>query len=81
MKVTVKWVDRPVKRGLYWRSPFCGGRYIPPSIVRLVDYGHNRKDIDDGGSYIKLGVYLREYYPKAKYSFIPEPICPSPRGV
>ncbi len=75
--VVDNWIDKPESTGKYWLSPFCDGRYIDPRTVRIIRFGKEFElVVDDGGNYVKLSLFLKEYYPKSKWLYIPSPGCP-----
>ncbi len=70
------WIDTPDKAGMYWMSAFCDGRYIDPSIKRVIDYCRPGKGLEvdyDRFDTIPIKTFVEEYYPKAKWLFIPQP--------
>ncbi len=76
----LKWQDIPDKGGEWWLSAFVdNSKYISPRIMRVIDY--ERKDrgleVDSfGHDSIPADIFVKEYYPKAKWLFIPEPTTP-----
>lgn len=70
------WIDRPTEPGSYWMYPFCDGQHITPRILRITAFPGGVLKADDGGHYVELGLFLKEYYPESKWLFIPQPDCP-----
>jgi hypothetical protein len=71
-----RWIDVPNKGGMYWKSPFVEGKYLTPSIQRIIDYSRPDRGLEAeiyGGDSVPIKLYCEEYYPKAKWLFIPRP--------
>jgi len=77
LKELGEWVDMPIKRGNYWVSPFCEGKYIKPRIISVIDYQRPDRGLEVQYEFprdtIPVKTFCEEYYPKAKWMFIPEP--------
>ena len=71
------WVDEPDQRGDYWISPFIEGKYIGPRIISVIDYQRPDRGLEvqyySPSDSIPVKTFCKEYYPKAKWMFIPEP--------
>lgn len=77
MKYRESWIDVPDKRGDYWVSPFVEGRYIHPRILSVIDYERPDRGLEVQYDFphetIPVKTFCEEYYPKAKWLYIPEP--------
>ena len=75
-----EWIDIPTKRGEYWLSPFCEGRYISPRIMSVIDYERPDRGLEVQYDFphdtIPIKIFVKEYYPKAKWMLIKEPELP-----
>lgn len=74
-----KWVDVPDKRGEWWLSAFIADKnyYINPRIITVIDYQRPDRGLeiqyDRIGETIPVKQFVEEFYPNAKWMFIPEP--------
>jgi len=78
IRVDENWIDIPDKRGEYWLSAFCDGRYIESRIITVIDYQRPNRGLEVQEAYrltdtIPVNVFCDEYYPKAKWLYIPIP--------
>jgi len=74
--VCPNWIDFPTKGGMYWLCPFVDGKYISPHIQRIIDYSRPDRGLEAenyGSDSVPVKLYCEEYYPKAKWLFIPRP--------
>jgi len=71
------WIDAPNKRGDYWMSPFVEGRYIQPRFITVIDYQREDRGLEVQYDFphdtIPVATFCKEYYPEAKWLFIPIP--------
>ena len=78
--IKLTWVDKPDKKGLYWLSPFVEGRYIRPHTVTVIDYDRPGRGLEVQDNFpsesIPVDIYIKDYYPNAKWTFINEPTTP-----
>ncbi|KKN44530.1 hypothetical protein LCGC14_0692100 [marine sediment metagenome] len=73
-----EWIDEPTERGEYWVSSFIEGHYISPHIMKVIDYDRPQRGLEvcyDRDT-IPVKLFGKEYRPKAKWMFIPEPELP-----
>lgn len=75
-----QWIDKPTRGGDYWQSSFCNGKYIRPKIINVIDFDRPERGLEIGGSHCDntpVEEYVKEYYPKARYLYIPVPKLPT----
>ena len=70
-----EWIDIPDRAGVYWLSPFCDGHYINSRIQEVIDYSRPERGLEARYSddTVPIKLFIKEYYPKAKWMFVPEP--------
>jgi len=72
-----EWLEAPTEKGEYWFSPFVEGRYIHPRIISVIDYGRPDRGLEVQDDFphetIPVRIFVKEYYPKAKWMLIREP--------
>jgi hypothetical protein len=75
--IDYEWQDAPDKAGNWWVSAFCEGRYISPRILEVIDYQRpeRRLEVRNPGTFDTIPVrkFVGEYYPNARWQYIPEP--------
>ena len=78
-----EWIDEPTERGEYWVSPLIVASFGEllhnrPRILRVIDYDRPDRglEVDYDTNSIPVKQFCKEYYPKAKWMFIPEPEPP-----
>lgn len=80
LKPLSDWVDVPTKAGVYWLSPFIEGAYIRPRIMGVIDYDRPNRGLEVEYDFphetIPVKIFVKEYYPKAKWMFIENPSIP-----
>jgi hypothetical protein len=78
--VQYEWTDRPTRWGSWWVSAFCDGDYREPHIYQVIDYERPGRglEVEYGHmNYVAVDEFVTEYYPKAKWCYIPRPILPA----
>jgi hypothetical protein len=72
-----EWEITPDKAGEWWMSPYFAdkGIYATPCIKRVIDYQDGKElEVEDGNfNFVKVSLIVSEYYPKARWLYIPLP--------